>query len=964
MADLKPGDNNNNNQEEELEATSKQPEQELKIEPAEAALMAGLQPHEVGVGAESTSEKQSPSHPENQRPAHEANAQDLANTGQEDTSIYGFGADASVKQYNDALAGAADGKTNTIFSATQTAQTIEEEKEKERRATRATLALLNSVNDLQDYTKGIEQDLEQAEEQLSSLVSTADQAIDTMDEKITELQENLEQQQEELRLLQEARAQRLEGVEVGSEEYNNVTEYFDSQIALKEAQINNTETVIGVYESTSAALRQQVDETQTQMRTARENLTEAKRALDNAGEGADIEALKTQVEKAEQAVQDARNVLGELNKRTEFIQNQFDKVEQLTTEYGGAGVNAEQASVLAAQINLKTQALTTVASAAEDGTIDASEFQTLSNIVEQMNPAGMPEDAKQEMQQQIIAYAKEMADAGIKIQTGENQYAESAEDIERLFLSQWKDIQEEKAEVSDDLDTTRSEMEALRQRIEAAQLKVADSQSDLNEAQDLLITEQRETQQALDDAAAAHATLSQYDDINDYMEQNYSMTVMGGSFGDGENIDTVAQDRNRMLQDDGGNFIYMDNEDQRLYTLAKNEDGSIQLDENGDEKKLYLSAEESLAKTREMYENKLVPRNFVSNDAFPEHSKDDTFAGTLFRSKFGMDKEQTEENIADNIETQKAQELAAQTEAAEAKQRVASLESDIQQKQQAVQNAQSEVSALEQQYAALLAKEAELQRVAKANNVDLPSQDETQIAQTDTTKDAQDENESDAETSKTNTEETAMEAPAPAYDAEYAQYMGQLEQQIGNQSLSEAEIDALLAEAPEGIDLDRVKSDLTEQGRLMTPEQEVAQSLENQTTQAETIYFPLIGASAPLQTISEPTSAPSEYGISPGIDGYVSIMDEPGGSFQKTNDPNNPDAMYLKPIDNRTDNVIAASESFGKAPEEQPKPGQTETPEQILQRLGTATPTTVASRPNAQNDENNPQNTQMGGMAS
>ena len=502
--------------------------------------------------------------------------------------------------------------------------------------------------------------------------------------------------------------------------------------------------------------------------------------------------------------------------------------------------------------------------------------------------------------------------------------AMSPEQIENLILSEWKEIQEEKAEVEQELDTTNAEIEQLQRQIQEAQQTLDQEKIELAAAQEALQAEQQQTLQATQDAQSIQEVMSQYEDINDYMRQNYGMeTIVGIKFGDGEDINAVAQDENRILKDDDGNFVYMSGKDQTLYTLAKDEDGSIKV-ENGEQVKVILSPEEALSLQSKMYSEKLVPRNFVANDAFAENSNDDGFYETLGRSFIGMKKGEQQANIDAALEQQVQQEQQAKQEQQKELEDLKTAENDVAQKSEAIQSKEQDIGNLQDELAGLQKRQEDLIQKAAEHNSELARdlRDQSNGAET-------------ANTEQSETEWDGAEAPAPKADIEAIELTDKVLNLAENGSISQEEFDAVIGDAsPElrekienvlandGIEITPPENDQVANNNVAPDTDEPSVSGNEPTPEQSptlTVNYPAIGATAQVQVISAPKAEIPTNGITPAIES-TSFADGP--QFAQTNDPNNPDATYNTPINNHTNNIVDASDSFGKTlTVAQPQPG-------------------------------------------
>ncbi|MGH1457052.1 MAG: hypothetical protein ACRBDI_09745 [Alphaproteobacteria bacterium] len=883
MAILIQGDDNKKDNEITLETKDQQqPEQVNNLEPAKPAETAGLSADQLGMGAKQTSRLQDPTNPENSRQGPDA--QTLNNQIQSEETVFTASPhsnEVAFDQINKGLQGAAEGHVAGVMGSE--IETFALKEEKRRKDARAALAYANIMSQ-------------------EDLFKAFDELDDKVDETINRAQEIID---------------RLNAsyIEVRDYTWAAAAEHVEELTKLQEMQreLKSAQDELAAMKASGNASPEEIAARQAEI-DAQQEAVDRQQIISN-GASATYEALATQLTKIEaERTALAQSITNIIEERSD-LKRKLNSGELSEEECAQAQARLEAIEIerqeldrqsVEAEIRAKEQMkiAETIKDRMKDGNINISDIKELQNMAK--------DDPK------LMGFIADIGEAslakGITVTDADGNFVGKG-DIKGLMLGEYDKIIKEQIAVEEQIDTSSAELAALKLQIDQAKQTLQTEQSELSDAQAALKTEQAQTTQATTDAQSITAIMSQYDDIQDYMQKNYSI----GGIGDGEDIGAVAQDESRILKDSGGNFVYMSSENQALYTLAKNEDGSIKL-VDGEQVKQELSVEEALSLQSKMYAEKLVPRNFVRDDAFPERSTGkDTFGRTLISSMTGMEKGEQQANIDAAIEEQKRQELAAQDAEGQASQELADAQNAVSEQQRNVTNTQATITSLEQQYAALLEKEEALKQEALANNIDLEAESKT--AQTE---------ESNSDTALA--ENTEMETPAPAYDHDHSVYLGKLEQQIGNGTVSPEQLEELLAEAPEGVDLDKVKADLEAKG-MLTPEDQndpqLAQNtLEDQPAPSNTISvtYPYLGATAQVQVIPAASIAPSNNGVSPAP--YSSFADGP--EFAATNDPKNPDATYSAPINNGTSNVVNASSSFGKSPVDQPAAGTgAPTPEQL-----------------------------------
>ncbi len=904
MAELTPGDNKNKQEQENeniIEATAQEqkpePTQNLEPEkPSEPATMVGLDQSNFGASAPTTAEIQSQQNTTNQQSG--PNSQSLADHQQNEDSIFTASPhsnEAAMAQINLGLQGI-EGQVDGVIGSTLQQHQIEEEKAKKERA--KTILAISAIQSMQELSEALDAQQEiinKLQERAQTFAASIDVIDETLDPKIQELEDLVKQQEQELQELKDSGASQ-------------------DEISAKQAELDNSSKLLTLYKDTHASLNSDFQAASQKLQEAQQQQMRLQEEI-NQYQDSDQEVpqhLLDRLEAVTKDVQTASESMEKVENRIQFSEKMINISSELHKDVAAASMECQSPATILAQ----TAFVDAVIKASDDGTFTAEETTELAQLAKGSGYS----------QEQVANFASELANSGIAVldQDGNNM---TPDQIESFILSEWQEIQVEKAEVKQKLDSTTADLKVLEQQIEQAKQTLDQEQAQLIVAQDALKAEQHETMQATQDVQSIKDVMSQYEDINDYMEQNYSITfeteiigqTISQQFGEGEDINTVAKDENRILKDNDGNFVYMDNEDQTLYTLVKNEDGSLQLDTEGNQVKNILSPEEALSLQSKMYSEKLVPRNFVTDGSYAEYSKDDSFVGTLINSKLGMDKGDQQANIDAALEQQIKQEQIAQTQQQKEFEEYKAAESAAAQKYNDVQNAEFALFKLEQRQTELLEREQQLKQEALAHNVDLGDNTDTAAAES-------------AEESETKWAEN--EAPAPKADIEEINLIDKIKNLSENSSISKEEFDAIIGDAsPElrekietvlandGIEITKPENEELANNDI-TPQENEPQIVHNdpapEQAQTMTVNYPAIGATAQIQVINAPTTEIPTNGITPAIE-YTSFADSP--EFAATNDPKNPEATYTTQTNNHTNNVVDASESFGKSLTNQPEQG-------------------------------------------
>lgn len=696
MAELTPGDNNNEKEQENenvIEASDQdqQPEPTPNLEPAEAAVMVGLDKDNFGAAAPTSDEINAAQNAQNQQSG--PSAQDLANHQQNEDSIFTASPhsnDAAMAQINLGLQGI-EGQVDGVIGATLQQNQIEEEKAKKERER---IIVANSgFENMEEFAQAVAaqgEKLNALAEKAQAQSVEAQETSNEVNERVEELKELAAQHEQELQELKDRGASQEE-------------------INAKQLELDTTNNLIDLLENKISAMETAQDAAQQDLNEALQDQARLDQEIKSyQGKGQSVpQELADQYEANNQRIEAAKQSLAVADSNLDFTKKLVNMSEGIQDKLMDAKMQCTGTSFIESQAAF-VDALT---EAADDGTFTAEETANLATLAKGSNFSDS----------EVAGFASSLANSGMRV-LDENDQEMTPEQIENLILSEWKEIQEEKAEVEQELDTTNAEIEQLQRQIQELQQTVDQEKIELAAAQEALQAEQQQTAQATQDAQSIQEVMSQYEDINDYMEQNYSMTVGVGplskQFGTGEDINVVGQDESRILKDNDGNFVYMSGEDQTLYTLAKNEDGSIKV-ENGEQVKVILSPEEALSLQSKMYSEKLVPRNFVANDAFAENSNDDGFYETLGRSFIGMEKGEQQANIDAALEQQVQEEQLAKQEQQKELEDLKTAENDVAQKSETIQSKEQDIGNLQEELARLQKRQEDLIQKAEEHNSEL-----------------------------------------------------------------------------------------------------------------------------------------------------------------------------------------------------------------------------------------------------
>ena len=390
MAELTPGDNNNEKEQEnenviEANDQDQQPEPTPNLEPAEAAVMVGLDKDNFGADAPTSDEINAAQNAQNQQSG--PSAQDLANHQQNEDSIFTASPhsnDAAMAQINLGLQGI-EGQVDGVIGATLQQHQIEEEKAKKERE--RIIVASSAFENMDDFAKAVAAQGEElnalaAQSQVQS--QEIDQKSDELNERIEELKELAAQQEQELQDLKDRGASQEE-------------------IDSKTLELENSNRLIELYENTNSTMQAEQDAAEQNLNDAMQAQARLKQEIASYTDKdqAPPQELLDQYEANKVNIETAKQGLAEANSRLDFTNKVIDMSAGLQKDLMAAKHSCIDTSVIESQ----SAFMDAVVKAADDGTFTAEETANLATLAK---GSGFSEE-------RVAAFASDLANSGMKV---------------------------------------------------------------------------------------------------------------------------------------------------------------------------------------------------------------------------------------------------------------------------------------------------------------------------------------------------------------------------------------------------------------------------------------------------------------------------------------------------------------------------------------------------------------------
>jgi len=380
--------------------TNNDDKKDSRLEEPLEALSNGLSDDHIGDNAQTNAQIKDALNPLNF--AGNMDSQALKDDSAQNQHGYASGGDAeaAVKQYNDALSGAGEGRVaGTIFEHTEHKK---EEEERHKRHAHGLLhgddifqGLSNAINDLENRAN----DSDKALEDIADGITIT---IYELEEQQNEIQSLLDEQQKELAELRNGTSLLLQGEDPDSE-------MGKAQIALKEAEIRNTESRLNLVGTTLNNTKEELQDAQDAQARAKEEIADLKEQLKTA-DSSNIEGLNSQLETAEKSLQKATGKIDALGEREKLNQTIMDLSQEAKAVSASCGADASVEMEKAKNIDANTAMIDKLSLATSDGKLSQSE---ISDLKDSFDKAGISDKAQESF---INAYAS----SGGKVGTGEN----------------------------------------------------------------------------------------------------------------------------------------------------------------------------------------------------------------------------------------------------------------------------------------------------------------------------------------------------------------------------------------------------------------------------------------------------------------------------------------------------------------------------------------------------------------
>lgn len=558
---------------------------------------------------------------------------------------------------------------------------------------------------------GLQREVEAADTDYAEISSDATQTISQLESQRATLQDELTAHREELEAIENGTSALLLGAgglgalgEGFAQNDDTPEEMQAAQRALKMAEIENAESRLALLDNTIGRTQEQLDQTRQSYVEAHQHLRDLQ---DQKAISGNDDRFDAQIAETQARIDNYRDEIEALGDRAILAQAVSELAIRIEGKSNSCGANAAVEYAKADVINARTAVANYIGIAAEDGKISQNEMDNIHIMFKTAQISDASRDA----------FVRAFAATGGEVQDASGEYVSGAE-ASAILASQIAEVREQQVETREQIASTSEDRAEIQQQIAALQAQRAEQQQTLDNAQAALDTESAETAEIVADAQGAQAGMMAYESVFDYMSTNYSHMMMGS----GESVSEVAAQADRMLTDNAGNLVYVNPDTQEMYTLAKNDDGSVARDSNGAQIKVAVSAEDTADLYREMFDNKLLPRNFVPDGdgflgmgktevAFAEHSEHDSFSESIGKSLIpgAMGKEEFSQVIENSVAAQRAEEEAARLAQAEAQSDIEGARLALEQASNDLNATDAEIQRLTRELASLQEKEQQLQ---------------------------------------------------------------------------------------------------------------------------------------------------------------------------------------------------------------------------------------------------------------
>lgn len=664
-------------------------------------------------------------------------------------------------------------------------------------------------------------------------------------------------------------------------------EMLDAQIVLKQAELDNANSRLDLINDTINNTGDQLQQTQQNYQDAHQKLQQLE-AQRSTLTGDDLTALNAQIKATEEDIETYKESVQELSDRANMAQAISEVAIRIEGKSQNCGINADAELHKAAVITARTAITNELNAATSDGKMTTEEFDKINALF----------DKAQVSQASREAFVRAFTNTGGVLGSGQLDA-----DGNETFLSQEETVarlMREMAQVEAEIEQTSSELDGVNAEIARLLERQANIDSELEDAQKIADNESSETVEVEADAAGAIAASMEYSSMSEYVLDNYYYGPMGDKTG--MSLAEAANDPDKILKDSSGNAVFMDTETQQLYTLKMDGD-EVAKDADGNQIKQAVSHEDTVDLYNKMFENKLLPRNFVPDgDGFEafgikvfesevafEPSQYDAFVGTSYAALTGeMGQEGLMNNIRASVDAQKAEQAIADAKVADLKDESGSQSADV-------TRLQGEKADVARALAALEQRRLNLQAQGASGN-------------------GRDSNDgSSAPALKTSGE---MQLALQDVHLKVDKSAGVITRADLDQALGADASPELRAQIEASLERDQIKIEEPDAPENDVANNVVSSDLDNSmrdlqvsANNAILAAFPFLGI-GPFQVepIQTNTFQPDPNNIYPGGTAYQSFADN---EFELTHASG--DASYKEPINNGTSSVPSAGETFSLA---------------------------------------------------
>ena len=860
------------------------PEEIAATQDAESSVMVGRDTNNIGDNATSNATLDAA-----ELISSGPGAQDIENDAHKNETQYGFGADAAAKQMNDALSGAGEGKTNTTF----TAKTSDAEEQKRREDSLANIrAIAMSAAELAAAYDQLGKDIQAMDNKLNDISGELSRLELEFAPTIDALESNAQETEAIIATLNQE-LQDLDNAGLSPEALATQQQRISEKITQAEECLNKTNNAISETKSAFQDAKNNLEKANVEINSLSQ---EVAAAIHSDAPETNLAAVQARKDIVEERVSEAST-----STAAAFDQLAYAKLVANT-------IPGNDTSLTDAQIASRTSLASVLTSAGQSGDFNQTE---LDDISKQLEASGISKEDRNDFIKGFTALS-----GTITVDDPDNLGQSKTLDGDSAVTylqDQWDALTEKIIEIKDDIvDYGGAALDGIKALLASALVEDQEKKAELNRTNEILEKEQSESIIVAAGVKELTDNNLKYGSVYDYMSTNYSVTLFGITAGEGENIELVANDKNRILKHDD-KLVYISPDTQEMYTLGANGE------------KIDVPLADTVQLYQKMYNDKLLPRNFVKDEggAYDEYSEHDSFSESIAKSIVpGYMTAEGNQNLIERASKAEAQQAAdAKIDADKALASVNTAKGNVADAQNSLNQTTGKIASLraELEQAEKALAEVEEKQTVLANS-SAGEENTTQIAA------SVDTNSTAAETQWEGKEAHDMAIPDhDLADAEASR----------NSALKEVELAALNGESISQEDYNKLKdlpgmsgtqlNDMMEKNKVAL-EQSVTSPDNNSVgaNPSNTIIAQQFGVQFEVTPIQVPMApSPNPNGISPA-DNYVSFADSI--DFTKTNDPSSTTNSFDPVAVKQSENSPVATTGFANALIEKPDESETGAP--------------------------------------